>query len=799
MMKNFKIVFRKIKNDKSLSILKLAGLILAFSVAILLVGNVAYQQSFDRFHKGSEKIYNVYIDEVYRGTKDIYGECPLAVGAYLKDLFPEVENMVRTKDNSDVVIAKENGNAFNESVLWTDPSFIDVFSLDLLSGDKASFLQQSGGIYIAKSLSEKIFGSLNPLGEIIRVNDRDYTIAGIFKDYPLNSHQKFTALLPLKDYVHQYDSYNWESTEFLTYIKFQKETDPKAFEVKIQRLVRDYWIPWLKTHYNLDYVFNSDNSMKLKLLPLSDIHLHGSFVSSFEKESNVSSIYISLSVVLVLLFIAYFNLMGFAFSKGKKHQLQLNIKRFLGGTKKDITLAFIFENMVYTLFAFLIALGISVFLFSLNLPILSGLSNIALTTYAAPLAELLVFAVLIAISCGIILGFYFNRTSLKTSVVKSAGYSKFWLNRAMLITQIATSIVLIISITGIYKQLKFISAFNPGINTKNVVIINQAYKIRDHYDAFRNELKKSPLIHEVACSNSYPFNSMTTGSYIPVDSPDQTPYPFPYFRTATGFRGVFNFKMDKGRWFSDEMASDKDAIILNQTAVREMGFKDPIGKEFYSDLSKTRKVKVIGVVSDFNFRSLHHKIEPLLLTPLNKGDYFRYVEIKGNTPNRKILLAEVSKAWDKVAGNEYMNYFFLDDRMFVLYEKETKTKRSVGLFSLIAILISCFGLLGTVLNITNEKTKEIGIRKVNGAKISEILTMLNRDFVRWVAIAFIIATPIAYYAMSKWLENFAYKTSLSWWIFVLAGLLALGIALLTVSWQSWKAATRNPVEALRYE
>jgi putative ABC transport system permease protein len=798
-MKSLKIVLRKIKNDKSLSTLKMAGLVLAFCVAILLICNVTYQKSFDRFHKDSERIYNVYIDEIYRGTKDIYGECPLAVGAYLKDLFPEVESMARTKDNSDVIISKENGNAFKEDVLWTDPSFIDVFSLDLISGNKTSFLTGPGEIYIAKSLSEKIFGNDNSVGEIIKVNDRNFTIAGVFKDYPANSHQKFTVLLPLKDYVHQYDSYSWESYEFLTYAKFKKEIVPKAFEIKAQQLIKNYLIPWLKTHYNIDYVFNSDNSIKLKLLPLSDIHLYGSFVSSFEKESNVSVIYINLTIVLVLLLIAYFNLMGFAFSKGKKHQFQLNIKRFFGGTKKDITLSFIVENMVYTLLAFLIASGISVFLFSLNLPILIGLSKIALTNYIAPVAKLLLFAGLIAISCGIILGLYFSRILLNTSILKSTSYSTFWLNRAMLITQITTSIILIISITGIYKQLKFISAFNLGINTENVVIINQAYKIKDHYDAFRNELKKSSLIQEVACSNSYPFNGMNTGSYIPVDSPDQTPYPFPYFQTDNGFQGVFNYKMAEGRWFSDELATDKDAIILNQTAVKEMGFKNPIGKEFYSDLSKARKVKVIGVVNDFNFRSLHHKVEPLLLSPLKKDDYWRFIEIKGNTPARKTLLAEISKAWNKVAGNEYLNYSFLDDRMFVLYEKEMKAKRSIGLFSLIAILISCFGLLGTVLNIANEKTKEIGIRKVNGAKVSEVLILLNRDFVKWVVISFVIATPIAYYAMNKWLENFAYKTELSWWIFVLAGVLALGIALLTVSWQSWKAATRNPVEALRYE
>jgi putative ABC transport system permease protein len=799
MGKNIKIVLRKIRNDKTLSVLKLAGLVLAFCVTIPLVCNITYQKSFDRFHEGSERIYNVYVDETYRGTRDIYGECPLAVGAYLKDLFPEVENTVRTKSKSDVAVSEDNKTIFKEDVIWTDPSFINVFSLDLISGNKTSFLNHSAEVYIAESLSKKIFGDLNSVGKIINVNDRDYTIAGIFKDYPHNSHQKFAALLPLKSYVNNYDTYSWESYEFLTYIKFEKGIDREAFENKAQKLISDYLVPWLKTHYNLDFVFDDENSMKLKLLPVSDIHLQGSFVSSFEKESNVSVIYISLIIVLVLLLIAYFNLMGFAFSKGKKHQFQLNIKRFLGGSKKDITNAFIIENLVYTFFAFLIASVISVFIFNLNLPILAGLSTIALTNYIFPVAALLFIASLVAILCGIILGLYFNRISQKTGVVKSAGYSTFWLNRAMLITQMAASIILLISITGIYKQLKYISVFDLSIDTKNVVIINQAYKIRNHYDAFKNELKKSPLIQEVACSNSYPFNGMNTGSYIPVDLPDETPYPFPYFQTDVGFQGVFNYKMVEGRWFSEEIASDENAVILNQAAVKEMGFQNPIGKEFYNNLSKTQKVKVIGVVNNFNFRSLHHKVEPLLISPIKKGDYWRYIEIKGTTSNRKILLTEINRAWSKVAGNEYMNYSFLDDRMTLLYEKERKAKSSIGLFSLIAILISSFGLLGTVLNISNEKTKEIGIRKVNGAKISEVMVMLNKDFVKWVVIAFVIATPIAYYAMNKWLENFAYKTILSWWIFALAGLLALGIALLTVSFQSYKAATKNPIESLRYE
>jgi putative ABC transport system permease protein len=798
MVNQLKIVFRGIKNDKTLSILKLAGLVLAFSVTIPLVCGISYHKSFDRFHPDSDKTYNVYIDEVYRGTKDIYGECPLAIGEYIKDLFPEVESMVRTKDVSDVLISKDNLDTYKADVLWADPSFIEVFHLDLLTGNKSSFLSQPNEAYIAESLVRKIFGDLNSVGEMIKIDGRDYSISGIFKDYPSNSHQKFSVLLPLKNIIPRDIKYNWNSYEYITYVKLENVIKTKAFEDKIQVLISDYLVPWLKKNHNIDFVFNDENSMKLKLLLVSDIHLKGSFIASFDKGSDTSEIFISLAIVLVLLFIAYFNMMGFAFSKGKKHQFQLNIKRYLGESKAILTGTFIIETISYTLFAFICALVVTSIGVRLNNPFYEELTTIPVTNYILPIGELFLFAMVIAILCGLILGVYFSRILHKAGN-KTVQFSRFRLNRIMLVTQMAASIILLVCIIGIYKQLKYISDYQSGINIKNIVVINQGYKIKQHYNAFKSELKKSPIIEEVSCSNSYPFNYMSNESYTHANSPDQTPYPFQYFRTDIGFQRVFNYEMKEGRWFSDELSSDKNTIILNEAAVRVMGLENPVGEIFYKTLSQKEKFEVIGVVDNFNFRSLHHSVEPLILYPLSENDWWRYIEIKGNIDDREKLLAEINRVWDEVSGNEYLNYSFLEDKMAILYDKEIKTKRSIGIFSLIAILISCFGLLGTVLNTTNEKTKEMGIRKINGAKVSEILSMLNEDFIKWVAIAFIIASPVAYYAMNKWLENFAYKTELSWWIFALAGVLALGIALLTVSWQSWKAATRNPVEALRYE
>jgi putative ABC transport system permease protein len=272
-----------------------------------------------------------------------------------------------------------------------------------------------------------------------------------------------------------------------------------------------------------------------------------------------------------------------------------------------------------------------------------------------------------------------------------------------------------------------------------------------------------------------------------------------YFRTDEGFQDVLDFKMIKGSWFPSDFNSEKNEVILNESAVRKLKLKDPIGVELFRTDDPSDKYSVIGVVNDFNFRSLHHTMEPLLLCPLKEGDWWTFIEIKGNNADREALIAVVKQIWEKFSGNEYMDYSFLEDKIALQYEKEMKIKQSIGLFCAIAILISCFGLLGTVLNTTTERTKEIGIRKVNGAQVIEIMAMINKDFIKWVIIAFVIACPIAWFAMHKWLQSFAYKTALCWWVFATAGVVTVAVALLTVSWQSWRAATRNPVEALRYE
>jgi putative ABC transport system permease protein len=796
-MINLQIFLRRFKNDKTFSLLVIAGLSLAFCVAIPLVCKIRYHLSFDRFHPSYEKIYHVYCNEVYHGTRDVYGELPLAFGEYILKLYPEVESMTQTKDRADVLVSKDKNNTWKEDVLWVEPSFKDIFGLELLSGNKNTFLSRPNDAYICESLSRKIFGDVNSMGKGIKVNDIDYVIAGVFKDYPLNSHQKFSMLVPLGSYSRNDEKSKWDNYEFLTYIKLKDKVNAKNLETKLPSFISGYWIPWIKKSLKQDYVFSNENSIKLQLLPLSDIHLQGSFISSFEKESNFSVIYLNMAIVLALLIIAYFNMLGFAISKGKKQQSQMSIKRYLGISRSKLIRTFVYDNLGYTIIAFTISLLVTFVLFEIHPQILSGLDSISIVDYMLPVTMLFLLAIAMAIIIGFIPGIFFSRINLRTKS-KTISYSGFWLNRVMLVCQMAASVILLVSVSMIFKQLNYISKFHVEIDTKNVMIINHANRIRNTFPVFKEELKKSALVKEVSRSNSYPFNWMSNESYTYANSKNQVPYPFPYFAADIGFQEVLNFELKKGRWFSEELSSDKTSIILNEAAAEVMGLKNPIGETFYKTLLPTERYHVIGVVSNFNYQSLHHQVAPLLLCPLSENDGWNFIEIKGTTSDRSQLLATVKKAWDNASGSTYLDYHFLEDKMALLYEKEQKAKQSIGIFSLIAILISCFGLLGTVLNTTTEKTKEIGIRKVNGARVIEILAMLNGDFVKWVTIAIVVACPVAWYVMHQWLQNFAYKTELSWWVFAAAGITALMIALLTVSWQSWKDATRNPVEALRY-
>jgi putative ABC transport system permease protein len=797
MIYELKIILRRIFRNGRISALIIAGLSLAFVIAIPLTCNMSFHWSFDRFHKDAGRIYAVYMDEVYHGTRDRYAELPLVFGEIIRQLFPEAEQMTRTKDESDVLFVLDDDNAWKEDVLWVDHAFKDIFTLELLAGDTASFLSQPNEVFLSESLTKKMFSDQDPLGKTLKINETSYTITGIFKDYPKNSHQKFSALLPLINRIPQEPQYPYESYEFLTYLKLKENTNVQVLEEKLQAVISQKVIPWLKQNYNLDYTFDAENSMKLQLIALTDIHLKDSMISTFEKTNQPSVLYIHITIVLALLLIAFFNLTGFTLSQGKRNQFQSKIKQYLGGSAIRGVNTYILENTCYALIAFALALTFNTLIWH-SFPLLKDTASIPFTRYFLPVTYLFIFGILLAIMTGTLQGLYFRRlrSALEKHHMSSSGR---WINRSLITFQISASLVLLISILLIYKQMRFVTNYNTGIHAENVLVVNKADRIFGQYAAFKEEILKSPLVKAVACSNSYPFNWMTTASFTTLGTEEKHPYPFQYFRTDIGFREVFGFGLSDGNWFTGQNSSDRNSVILNEAAVRVMGLKNPVGSQISRTEMPSEPLQVIGVIQNFNFRSLHYSVEPLIICPVREGDWWNFIEIKGSTDDNRALTAYVQNIWNKFSGKHYMDYAFLDDLVQIQYQNEFNIRQSVSLFCLIAILISCFGLLGTIMNLATEKTKEIGIRKVNGASMVDIIAMFNRNYLILVILAILIACPVAWFVMHRWLENFAFRTGLSWWIFTAAGGMILVLTATIVSWQSWRAARMNPVEALRYE
>jgi putative ABC transport system permease protein len=333
--------------------------------------------------------------------------------------------------------------------------------------------------------------------------------------------------------------------------------------------------------------------------------------------------------------------MGFAISKGRRHQFQHTIKRLLGGSKARQVKVLILENLSYTGIAFLFSLLLISFIWKYNQVIKTDVVSVPFFNYLIPVTIVLFSAIIMAVVSGIVQGLFFTKLGLKSTYHSTGSFSKNGLNRFILVFQIAASIILLVCIIGIFKQLKFLSEYDIGLSAENVMIINRANRVRDQYDAFKNELKKSPQIKEVSCSNSYPFNWLNTSSFTLVNSQDKYPYPFYYIKADIGFQDVLDFKIIEGRWFSSTYSNDNNAVILNKAAVKSMGLKDPLGTELYRTDIPSEKYQVIGVVDDFNFKTLHHLVEPLLLRPMKSGDYWTFIEIKGNTPDREEIIASV--------------------------------------------------------------------------------------------------------------------------------------------------------------
>ncbi len=809
MLKNYlKIAWRNLVKNKAYSIINITGLAMGLSCFVLITLYVMDELSYDRFFPNANSIYRINADIRFGGADLHMPVTSDMMGQLLKKDYPQVEQYTRIYTfNGDKLIKKGNDYIDETKVANVDSTFFEIFQLPVIDGDLKHALDDPNTVVLTASTAKKYFGSVNVAGKTIEVKGEKnpfYKITAVIKDIPQNTHFHFDFFFSMKNV-----DYTWgqiTSHNFYTYIKLKNGTNYKAFEKNFDQYIDKYVLPYAKKFMNINSMEEfkkAGNNIEYSLIPLTDIHLHSN--RSFELSANgsIQYIYIFSAVALFILIIACINFMNLTTAHSANRAKEVGIRKVLGTEKRNLVLQFLFESIVTVLLSLIIALCIVYFV----LPLFNNVASkqITITSLLSPYILLLIIALpfIVGLMAGSYPAFYlsaFKPIEILKGKLK-LGSKSGGLRSVLVVFQFAVSIVLIVGTIVVYKQLNYIQTKNLGFNKDQVLIVDRIYSLNDNANAFKNEVLKIPGV-----------TSATLSSYLPVSNSSRSDNTFSkdaVMTTTNGF-DMQNWYVDydyiktlgmqiiKGRNFSRDYGGDSSAVIINETAAKILGYTNPVGEKVYMSENNggLSPHTIIGVVKNFNFESLHQNVGPLCFF-LGGGTGLGIFKV--NTANIQHIIAQIEDKWQTVGHGLPFSYRFLNESYDDMYRAEQRVGKIALIFSILAVFIACLGLFGLATFIAEQRTKEIGIRKVLGASVQGIVQMLSKDFLKLVIIAFVFAAPLAWWAMHTWLQDFAYRIHIEWWMFATAGLGALLIALITVSFQAIKAAIANPVKSLRTE
>ncbi|WP_163322791.1 ABC transporter permease [Draconibacterium mangrovi] len=798
-----KTTIRNLIRNKFYSVINFIGLAIGITACILIMLYVQFELSYDKFHENSDRIYRVNLFSARDGNMNRWPGSSPPLRNTIQNEIPEVEEVVRISQYWEPVMQYKD-KVFNETKwCFADDNFFKIFSTSLIYGDPNTALIEPYTVVLTESTAKRYFGNENPLGKTLsRKYNYDWTVTGVIKDFPENSHIRPDFLGSIKSRPDNNDQ-NWLNNILYTYVLLKEGASNQEVDSKLEDLVKKHVGPFMAHDRgeSLEEFAAKGNQYRYYTQPLTDIHFNRDVIAGPELSVNTSYLIIFSIIAVFILVIACINYMNMSTARSVNRAKEVGLKKSLGSNRNNLVLQFLFESVFVTL----IALTLATFLIKLLLPPFNNLVDkqlvfsFASNLYTIPL--LLLFGIVVGIIAGSYPAFFlasFNPLKVINGIHKSEG-SHGNIRSGLVVFQLIVTIVLFSGTFFISKQLDFLQKQELGFNKENLVIIKNAHYLWTRKLSFKSDMLEQPGILEVSNSVDIPGRSKYNSTFF-HELPSEARL-LSQLWIDEDFLKAYEIELLQGRFFEKGNPSNSKSIVLSEEALKGLNIKDPIGKKLYKkQKSKATTFTIIGIIKDFHLSSLHQEIWPLVLfdndDALRSAGAFFSVRVTGDLQQN---LKNIEQSWNKYAEGQPLDYVFFDQDFGRLYAADLQTRKIVSIFSVIAIAIACLGLLAFTAFVAEQRTKEVGIRKVNGAKVSEILSMLNIDLVKWVVIAFVIATPIAWFAMYKWLENFAYKTNLSWWIFALSGVMALGIALLTVSWQSWRAATRNPVEALRYE
>jgi ABC-type antimicrobial peptide transport system permease subunit len=808
MLRNYlKTALRNIFRYKTYSLLNIIGLSIGMAACILIMLWVQDELKFDRFHRNVDNIFRVIS---YKGNfEDRSAGTPAPLGPAMKEEIPEVVNFARFAAASNKVVVKHGKNIFYENrIMFADSSVFTMFTFPFIEGDRNSALSGLSNVVITQNIANKYFGNEDPIGKTLTLEGSDNLIvSGVIKNIPSQSHIQFDFLLSIENvYAFHILGTEWGDFNFNTYIQLR----PHSFDISLNRKLTNV----AALHQCPQIVYSK---REFGLQPMTEVHLDaGSDRAGTEitaDQGNKNSVYIFSIVAFFTLGIACINFMNLSTACSEGRRKEVAIRKTLGAHRFQLAAQFLSESILMTIIACIIAIG------SIEL-LLPAFNNLTAKHLVLNLSDLKFMSSLISITLltGILAGSYpalylssFRPTAvLKRNAAPSHFSIKGIMNRPgtsafrkiLVVLQFSFSIGLIICTIVVLDQLRYIQNKNLGFDKVNVVVVPVRENFGAKYSAIKDQLMQNSSILGVTAQEWFQVRGpRNTGGYTWEGNPDPRLSPLiSHTKVDYDFIKTMNIKMAEGRDFSRDHPSDaKEAFIVNEEAVKIMGLKSPVGKYFRL---YDQEGKIIGVMQNAYFSSLHKKVEPVvyhLLTNTGDAQAYGVMLVRINGSNISDGITAIEKIWKAENPNSPFEFQFLDEAIDSRYNSDRKIEDLFGSFACIAIFISCLGLFGLASFTAENRTKEIGIRKVLGASVPALLCMLTEDFVKWVVLADIIAWPLAWYAVSKWLQSFAYRIDVTLWPFVFAGMIALVIALLTVSWQTIRAARANPVESLHYE
>ena len=807
-----RVALRNLWRNRGYAAINILGLALGLATSIFIFLYVFNELSYDRFHEKSDRIYKVWVSGMMPTGEmhDAVTAGPMAA-ALLAD-YPEVEQVVRIKQEGGWLV-RSGDRKFNEpdrDFMFADSTFFDVFSFKLLKGDPKRCLAEPRSIVLSEEYARKYFGTEDPVGKTLKIEqDTNVSvITGVMQDFPENSHFHCKMLGSMSTLPENRDGLSWVNQNFHTYIVLREGTDPEALEARLYDMVVKYVGPIVQQAMGIDLeqFEAAGNSYGYKLMALKDLHLHSDLSDEIEPPGNPLYVYLFLGAAIMILLIAGINFMNLATAQSSSRSREVGLRKVVGSRKPQLVSQFLTESVVLSL----LALAVAVVLVYLLMPAYNNLIRMNLEFNIFSHNWSLPLLILFAIFIGILSGSYpaFVLASFKPSAVltsnKSNGAGKGTLRKLLIVMQFTTTIIILLGTVVVNRQLNYMQKKDVGFDREGVLVIHRSDGLGQQIDAFKEEITAHSNVISAANTTHIPSGGYWGNAHWLEGRGNDDIYTIPMIRTSYDYDKVLGIELIEGRFFSRDMPTDSFAVVVNEAALKVLGIDDPLNTRFMQPSYIGNPVEyypIIGVMKDFNFESMQNEIRPLAIHFM-PGNWEGKIVVRLGDGNRGETIGFIQDKWESITSEHPFEYTWLDEEFGKMFDDERKTGQLLAIFSILSIIVTCLGLLGLISFATSQRTKEIGVRKIMGASIEVVMRLLARETALLLGISASLSVP-AYFGVRAWLQKFAYHLHFQWGVYfmvlILVSLFVLLFAVLTVSYHSYRAATANPVDSLRYE